>query len=91
MLAIALVSLLAANALAVDHQVMVGGGGLVYNPSTVDAAVGDTVTFMFMPKNHTVTQSSFSNPCALLQNGTQTGFNSGYRPVARSSLVVKEL
>ena len=30
-----------------NHVVMVGGGPLAFNPSTVSAKVGDSVTFMF--------------------------------------------
>jgi len=32
---------------AANFQVNVGQGGLVYNPNTVTANVGDTVTFVF--------------------------------------------
>jgi plastocyanin len=64
-----------------DHKVTVGGPGqLVYNPSNITAQVGDTVTFQFMQKNHTVTASSFAAPCrALSQTSTtgQVGFDSG--------------
>jgi hypothetical protein len=31
---------------AVNHQVSVGSGGLVFNPNTVTAAVGDTIEFV---------------------------------------------
>ncbi len=37
------------------------------------AAPGDTVSFKFHPKNHTVTQSSFDAPCTPLYGGTDTG------------------
>ncbi|KAF8152585.1 Cupredoxin [Crassisporium funariophilum] len=66
-------------AVPVDHKILVGdGGALSYSPANITAAIGDTVTFEFHPKNHTVTQSSFSNPCQAV-NG---GFKSGFRPVA---------
>lgn len=46
------------------HTVIVGGdAGLVYTPSEVVASVGDTVHFVFMKNNHTVTQSTFEKPC----------------------------
>jgi plastocyanin len=32
---------------AAVHTVTVGVGGLVYNPSSLEAAVGDTVVFQF--------------------------------------------
>ena len=38
-----------------------------------NAAIGDTVIFVFNPKNHSVTQSSFAEPCTPLAGG----FNSG--------------
>ncbi|KAG5651999.1 hypothetical protein H0H81_006651 [Sphagnurus paluster] len=65
----------------IDHKIIVGGDGkLEYSPANISAAIGDTVTFEFRPKNHTVTQSSFLNPCkALASTSTtgQVGFKSG--------------
>ncbi|KAJ7211089.1 hypothetical protein C8J57DRAFT_1097770 [Mycena rebaudengoi] len=65
----------------IDHLVRVGLDGLTYTPSSISAAVGDTVTFEFHPKNHTVTQSSFEKPCVPFEenNGLSTrfGFKSG--------------
>ncbi|KAG9017175.1 hypothetical protein FRB90_001441 [Tulasnella sp. 427] len=62
-----------------NHKVVVGGeAGLVYTPNHVKAHVGDTVTFHFHFKNHTVTQSSFEKPCEPLEGG----FDSGFMPVA---------
>ncbi|KAF8163188.1 hypothetical protein B0H34DRAFT_764538 [Crassisporium funariophilum] len=70
----------------VDHKVIVGGPGLLtYSPSNITAQVGDTITFEFHEKNHTVTASSFDAPCRALAltglNG-QVGFDSGFKPVA---------
>jgi plastocyanin len=59
---------------AVQTQVIVGGGPLAYNPPQVTAAVGDTIQFVFMPKNHTVTQSTFAAPCQAMPNGLDSGF-----------------
>ena len=56
-----------------DHRVVVGGTGLLFNPTTVVAQAGDTITFEFRQKNHTATQSTFSDPCKPLISG----FNSG--------------
>ncbi|RXW20279.1 hypothetical protein EST38_g5580 [Candolleomyces aberdarensis] len=67
-----------------DHKIIVGADGqLAYTPANIQAAINDTVTFEFRPKNHTVTQSSFSNPCIGLrkEDGTE-GFKSGFTPVA---------
>jgi len=64
-----------------DHQVVVGGNGIIaFTPSQVTAQPGDTITFQFQQKNHTVTQSTFANPC-----GSNGGFNSGYMPVAATA------
>ncbi|VDC06009.1 unnamed protein product [Peniophora sp. CBMAI 1063] len=57
-----------------DHQVMVGQSGLSFTPSSVTAAAGDTVTFVFFPKNHTVTQSTFAAPCTKMAGGIASGF-----------------
>ncbi|KAJ7291547.1 hypothetical protein C8J57DRAFT_1587861 [Mycena rebaudengoi] len=67
----------------VDHLVRVGLDGLTYTPSSISAAVGDTVTFEFHPNNHTVTQSSFEKPCVPLE--TRLGFKSGFQPVATNA------
>ncbi|ORY72581.1 Cupredoxin [Leucosporidium creatinivorum] len=71
------------SSLAANHQIVVGGTGLVFTPEETTAAVGDTVEFIFQPPQHTVTQSSFADPCTLLKNATTgaEGFNSGPVPV----------
>lgn len=70
-------------ALSNNHQVTVGGPGkLVFSPSNITAKAGDTITFTFQQKNHTVTQSNFANPCKSLSSSGQPGFDSGFRPVA---------
>lgn len=52
------------------HWVTVGGtAGLVYTPEYVNAAVGDVVIFTFGTKNHTLTQSSFAQPCVKMDGG----------------------
>jgi plastocyanin len=61
-----------------DHRVIVGGPNtLLFNPNTVVAQPGDTVTFEFHQKNHTATQSTFGAPCSPMSGG----FNSGFQPV----------
>ena len=47
LLASAAASVLAAGTV---HSVKVGEGGLVYNPSTVIASVGDQVQFEYYPR-----------------------------------------
>lgn len=60
----------AAPAPSNTQYVMVGGtAGLVYSPEYVYANVGDTIVFQFGAKNHTVTQSSFAQPCWALPGG----------------------
>jgi hypothetical protein len=44
------------------------------------------VQFQFAPANHTVTQSTFDQPCQPISLHTNTtGFYSGFMPVAASS------
>jgi len=70
---------------ATNHVVIVGGTELTYSPSSITAAIGDTITFEFQEKNHTATQSSFADPCRKLELTSttgQVGFDSGFMPVA---------
>jgi plastocyanin len=70
---------------ATVHDVQVGGanGLLEYSPEALSAAPGDVVVFHFNPKNHTVSQSAFADPCGLKEGG----FHSGFMPVAANSSV----
>ncbi|KFX88741.1 hypothetical protein O988_08921 [Pseudogymnoascus sp. VKM F-3808] len=64
-----------AAAPAATHTVAVGGSaGLVFVPDTVNAAVGDSVVFVFHSQNHTVTQSTFDTPCVKMAAGMDSGF-----------------
>lgn len=57
----------AAPSTGVTHIVVAGANGqLRFEPESVAAAVGDIVEFRFHPKNHSVAQSSFAQPCAPL-------------------------
>ena len=60
----------------VTHSVLAGLGGLRFDPDNVVAQVGDIVQFEFLPRNHSVAQSDFANPCQPLADGT--GFFSGF-------------
>lgn len=61
------------------HTVIVGeSGSLAFNPPSIQAKPSDTVLFEFHDKNHTVTQSTFANPCTK----GDSGFDSGFMPVA---------
>jgi len=70
------------------HVVKVGNanGTLAYSPNNVVAAVGDMVQFQFAPANHTVTQSTFDNPCQpIALHSNVTGVFSGFMPVAATA------
>ena len=57
------------------HTVLVGGeAGLVFVPESLSASVGDTVHFVFLSQNHTVTQSTFDTPCKKMDGGIDSGF-----------------
>ena len=54
---------------------MVGGeAGLIFSPNTLTAMPGDMVEFTFMSKNHTLTQSTFAEPCKKMKEGVDSGF-----------------
>ncbi|KAF8849237.1 Cupredoxin, partial [Acephala macrosclerotiorum] len=71
----------AASVSAETIQVAVGQNGLTFSPNNITAAVGDSVEFSFFPKNHSVTQSSFTAPCHPLANG----FFSTFQPTTSES------
>ncbi|WEW55533.1 hypothetical protein PRK78_000964 [Emydomyces testavorans] len=59
----------------VRHKVSVGGqAGLVFTPETLNPAVGDMVEFTFQSQNHTVSQSTFDQPCMRMGGGLDSGF-----------------
>ncbi|KAF2663226.1 hypothetical protein BT63DRAFT_419056 [Microthyrium microscopicum] len=61
---------------AATHQIQVGTGGQrVFTPATVDAAVGDTVQFIWVAGNHTVTSGGGSSSAACQPTAQ---FNSGF-------------
>lgn len=62
-------------ALAATQTIIVGPDNmLVYEPSNIQAAVGDIIMFQFATKNHTATRSTFGSPCQAMAEG---GFGSG--------------
>ncbi|KAK0465176.1 uncharacterized protein EV420DRAFT_1617905 [Desarmillaria tabescens] len=73
-LSLALVHSLSVSATVYDVQVGGAGGTLVYDPEAISAQPGDQVVFHFNPKNHTVTQSSFADPCGPKEGGLDSGF-----------------
>ncbi|KAJ7087776.1 hypothetical protein C8R44DRAFT_555739, partial [Mycena epipterygia] len=75
---------------AADILVQVGAGGLLaFSPSNVTANVGDVIAFQFQGKNHSVTQSTFANPCAIQTTPAQ-GIDSGFQPVAANATELPE-
>jgi plastocyanin len=69
-----------------EHRVIVGGAsGLVFDPPHISALPRDTIVFEFRQKNHTVTQSSFADPCRKLSTNGLVGFDSGFIPVAEGA------
>ncbi|KEF56842.1 uncharacterized protein A1O9_07032 [Exophiala aquamarina CBS 119918] len=60
-------------------------GSLKYFPNKIDAPVGSIVQFQFHPKNHTITESSFAEPCkplaADMTSAMRPGVRSGFIPV----------
>ncbi|KAJ7222114.1 hypothetical protein GGX14DRAFT_352751, partial [Mycena pura] len=54
--------------------VTVGVQGSFFVPPTVSAEVNDTIIFVFGGDIHSVTQTSFANPCVPLPGGFNSGF-----------------
>lgn len=69
------------------HVIAVGGNSaLTFEPTTVAAQPGDVISFQFMSKNHSATQSSFASPCTKIASTTTTpGFDSGFMFVGNST------
>lgn len=79
-------------ALAANITVTVGASqngttGLIFDPQVITAQVGDLINFEFRGGNHTVTQSSFANPCTQQFNTVtqQNGFSSPFMPFDATS------
>ncbi|KAJ7130683.1 hypothetical protein C8R46DRAFT_1236116 [Mycena filopes] len=67
--------------LAVDHAVTLGAdGGLTFTPTTVVAAIGDTITFTDVSKNHSTTTTNFEGAvCPPPDGGVGVnGWDSGF-------------
>ncbi|KAI0691378.1 Cupredoxin [Cytidiella melzeri] len=67
------------NVLTADWPVKVRDTSLDFNPSSVMAAPGDTLTFQFVAKNHSVTQSTFTAPCTPMN---AMSIDSGFMPIS---------
>ncbi|THU84792.1 hypothetical protein K435DRAFT_806326 [Dendrothele bispora CBS 962.96] len=68
------------SALAANWDVAVGPNNqFAYSPTTITPAVGDTVTFTFMSRNHSATTTDFNNPCPPPPGGLGPGaFDTGF-------------
>src|SRR4051794_4648394 len=73
---VALLAAIAAGAVAKTITIDAGEGGLIYNPNTVTADVGDVIEFHFYGAFHTAVQGDFNTPCQRGPLGG-SGFNSG--------------
>ncbi|KAH7080932.1 Cupredoxin [Paraphoma chrysanthemicola] len=78
-----------AEGMVATHIVQVGGpnGSLAFYPNNVVAQPGDLVQFQFHPKNHSVVQSTFDQPCVPIQNvmaNKTDAFFSGFMPTNAS-------
>jgi len=62
--------------------VLVGNlqGNTTYTPPYVNAPVNSSIVFTFASKNHTVTESSFEDPCTANSLGVDSGFNHAVAP-----------
>ncbi|KAK0464376.1 Cupredoxin [Desarmillaria tabescens] len=79
---------IASIASAANITVKVGeNSGLTFDPTSVTAAEGDIVQFQFLAKNHTVTQSTFADPCQKMTTPSE-GVDSGFVPVSNASTEV---
>ncbi|KAJ3880699.1 hypothetical protein F5051DRAFT_152714 [Lentinula edodes] len=67
-----------ASVKAANYSVIVGfNNTLVFNPNNLTGVVnGDSVSFQFVSKNHSVVQSTFAAPC------TAAGVSSGFQNVS---------
>jgi len=49
---------------------------LAFSNNSITAAVNDTISFVYQSGNHSVTQSTFANPCTRKAGGFGSGFHS---------------
>lgn len=71
LLAVGLARLTAAETIVIE------GGNTYFQPSSVNASVGDILEFHFLPNNHSVVMGDWSSPCQPASTG---GFYSGFLP-----------
>lgn len=84
-LAVAALSTVASVWAQTDHAVTLGQGGLLFTPNSITVKDGDTVTFSFLAKNHSVVQSTFAKPCER-QTTPNLGVDSGFQAIPPAGL-----
>ncbi|KAI1163702.1 hypothetical protein F5B18DRAFT_651455 [Nemania serpens] len=68
-------------ATAANIEVTVGKDSkLQFDPPSIKAEIGDTITYKFFAKNHAVAQSTFADPCHLEAGGIFSGFTPNVSP-----------
>ena len=67
-------------------QIKSGERGLLFEPNSFTAKVGDTLEFLFWPQNHSVAAGDLDRPCQPLAEA-DGGFNSGFLPVKNGQAV----
>lgn len=82
----ALLGLASAQTSVTVVEVSSKNNSLTFSPDNIKVAAGSMVQFQFLAGNHTVTQSTFDEPCQPISMFSNvTGFHSGYVPVAASA------
>jgi len=83
----ATLAVVASTSAQTTYNVVVGASeGVTYTPNVLNnVLVGDTIAFTFAAKDHTVTQSSFANPCSNLSSDPTKFLDSGFFPVAANA------
>ncbi|MBW0543301.1 hypothetical protein O181_083016 [Austropuccinia psidii MF-1] len=72
---------------AAQHKVAVGKNGQTFEPSSISAAKGDTVIFVFYQNDHTVTQTHFDKPCSGLNPPSDSFCTSPDHPKSDSNSI----
>ncbi|CAK7219479.1 hypothetical protein SBRCBS47491_003858 [Sporothrix bragantina] len=82
----ALLGLASAQTSVTVVEVSSKNNSLTFSPDNIKVAAGSMVQFQFLAGNHTVTQSTFDQPCQPISSFSNvTGFHSGFVPVAASA------
>ncbi|KAK0494152.1 hypothetical protein EDD18DRAFT_1356100 [Armillaria luteobubalina] len=66
--------------MGVNWDVQVGASnGFTFTPNEIHPAIGDTVTFTYLTRNHSATTTTFTSPCPPPPGGVgPNGFDSGF-------------